>query len=320
MTKTPIEEYDSRDADYFLREAISNLKGKIDFMYFGGIDDEEEKEKLEFIEKLRISTDELYSMLNSNIIEKANKIKELNSILKSDMELAKKVQESTLPQGIDIDGLEFSTRFIPMSEVGGDIYDIAEIKPGYTRIFLADATGHGVQAALVTMIIKSEYEMLKRNISNPSELLKILSEEFYQLYKNLSSFFTCIALDIDLHAKKIIYSSAGHPVQYLIPHNGDIRPLPHTGKIIGVYENYTFQEIAIPVGRNDALLLFSDGIYEEFNVDNEEYGEERLKSLLSRSRQIPIDDMLTRAIDDMHAFVGQQTHHDDITMIAVKFK
>ena len=65
-------DYDSREADYILREAISNLKGKIDFLFFGGFEDLDEDEGSYFFKQLRKTTDELYSLLNSNIIEKAN--------------------------------------------------------------------------------------------------------------------------------------------------------------------------------------------------------------------------------------------------------
>ncbi|MCU0848413.1 MAG: serine/threonine-protein phosphatase [Spirochaetes bacterium] len=309
--------YDSRDADYFLREAISNLKGKIDFLYYGGLDGEDETGTIEFFEKLKVSTDTLYSMLNSNIIEKANKINQLHSILKSDLELAKKIQESILPEQKKIDGLDVCARFIPMSEVGGDIYDVTQIGPGLVRIFLADATGHGVQAALVTMIIKAEYEMLKKDIPGPSRVIESLSREFFHLYRNIGSFFTCIVADIDLNNKKIIYSSAGHPVQYLVSADGNIRSMPHTGKIIGVFDHMHFKEIEMPVDPKSQLYFFSDGIYEEFNESNEEYGEHRIRSLLGNCAGTPVSGVITRLLDDVTKFIGPGTLNDDITIIGV---
>ena len=84
--------------------------------------------------------------------------KELNStldIIRHDLKIAHKIQQNILPKAIKIKGLQITTKYLPMTEVGGDIYNIEEISPGYVRIFIADATGHGVQAAMVTFAIKS---------------------------------------------------------------------------------------------------------------------------------------------------------------------
>lgn len=311
------EEYDSKEADYFLRESISNLKGKIDYLYFGGLDSESEEGMFDFFKKLKISTDSLYSLLNENIIGKANKIKELHNIVKSDLELAKKVQEKIMPVQKEIDGLQIRVKFTPMAEVGGDIYDIFEISPGYVRLFLADATGHGVQAALVTMIIKSEYEMLKMNPVLPSELLTALSNKYYRLYNNLVLFFTCIVVDIDLVNKKLIYSSAGHPVQYLIPANGKIMPLGHTGKIIGIFKNNSFNDVEMDIDSNFKLLLFSDGLYEEFNESTEEYGEERVVAMFERYSKSPLDGLISAVCSDLYEFIGDEGLNDDLTIIGI---
>ncbi len=315
MNKVP-EAYDSHDADYFLREAISNLKGKIDFLYYGGLDEESEDAVLEFYEKLKISTDTLYGMLTSNIIDKANRINHLHGLVISDLELAKKIQESILPGAIAVDGITLYARYIPMAVVGGDIYDITEIRPGYVRIFLADATGHGVQAALITMIIKSVYEMVKSQAATPAALLDELNGIFTRLYRSIGTYFTCIVVDIDLHKRTLYYASAGHPVQYLMEDNGFVA-LAHTGKLIGLTGDHQYRMERLPLPRKGKLLLFTDGLYEEYNKSMEEYGEKRLRAFLEENRTLGIEEMTGRALDGIMSFIGEQDLHDDITIIGV---
>jgi serine phosphatase RsbU (regulator of sigma subunit) len=316
MNKVP-DAYDSHDADYFLREAISNLKGKIDFLYYGGLDEESEDAVLEFYEKLKISTDTLYGMLTSNIIDKANRINHLHSLVISDLELAKKIQESILPGAVAVDGITLCARFIPMVVVGGDIYDITEIQPGYVRIFLADATGHGVQAALITMIIKSVYEMAKHQAATPAALLDELNGIFTRLYRNIGTFFTCIVVDIDLHNRTLHYASAGHPVQYLMEDDGDFVALTHTGKLIGLTGDHRYRMESLPLPRKGKLLLFTDGLYEEYNNSMEEYGEKRLRAFLEENRALGIEETVGRALDEIMNFADKQNLNDDITIIGV---
>ena len=84
----------------------------------------------------------------------------------------------------------FYTKYLPMVEVGGDFFYITEMNQRVTRVFLADATGHGVQSALITMLIKSEYENLADQIPNPSDLLFSLNNIFVNKYHNLTTFFS----------------------------------------------------------------------------------------------------------------------------------
>ncbi|HNW27402.1 MAG TPA: PP2C family protein-serine/threonine phosphatase [Spirochaetota bacterium] len=314
MNKVP-DAYDSHDADYFLREAVSNLKGKIDFLYYGGLDEEGEDAALEFYEKLKISTDTLYGMLTSNIVEKANRINHLHGLVVSDLELARKIQESILPGAVAIDGLALCARYIPMAVVGGDIYDITELRPGYARIFLADATGHGVQAALITMIIKSVYEMVKSRAATPAALLDEMNGIFTRVYRSLGTFFTCIVVDIDLQGRTLSYASAGHPVQYLAGDDGAFTALEHTGKLIGLTGDHPYRMISHPLPRAGKLLLFTDGLYEEYNASMEEYGEKRLRALLEENRGLGIEKIVGRALDGVMGFIGGQDLHDDITII-----
>jgi len=208
-----------------------------------------------------------------------------------------------------------------MSEVGGDIYDIVEIKPGILRVFLADATGHGIQAALVTMLIKGEYEKIKYQHIPPSDLMKILNNEFFNRYGNLSVLFSCIITDIDVNTRSMRYASAGHPDQYLV-RGGEISVLSRTGKIVGFGRDLEYGCGEIAITPDDKVVLFSDGIYEEFDMDMKEYGEKRLMEVIRKCSRQPVQAITRSIIQDVRSFIGKESinANDDVTIIGIEMR
>jgi Amt family ammonium transporter len=258
-------------------------------------------------------------------IKSALKIKELEqelnsalSVIKQDLAVAAKIQSKIIPDDTRIrNGLQFYAKYLPMVEVGGDFFYITEIRQGVTRVFLADATGHGVQSALITMLIKSEYENLADKIQTPSELLFQLNNIFVNKYQSLTTFFSAFIIDINLNDKKIIYSSAGHPEQLLIS-GKSIELLKRTGRLIGVISDTKYGEVEFRFNRGDRVYLFTDGIYEEFNAKNEIYGEDDLQDILKNNNHNPVKDNIEFLISDVREFIGSREQDDDITIIGIE--
>jgi len=261
--------------------------------------------------------DELYSDLVS-----AHKSLRLSyETVQEDLQIAKIIQRNVLPpDDLSIHGLDLKTHYLPFREVSGDIYDINEITPGYVRIFLADAPGHGIQAALITMIIRSEYEKLKRNAGDPSEVLKALNRNFIHSYESLHNYFSCIVVDIDINNRKLAYSSAGHPEQVLIQ-NKKLIPLPATGILAGdVFESdYKLKEFTFDDG--DKVLVFTDGLYERMNEEMEKSVKKVILSSLESSRMYHVSDLfesLLETLEKYHRDRVLDSRHDDITLIAIE--
>ena len=217
--------------------------------------------------------------VNSNLEETVKeRTKELQNTLrdiKRDLVVAKGIQQSILPEKFrGSKQIKFVTRYFPMQEVGGDFFDIETVSENYIRVFIADATGHGVQAALFTMAIKVEYDAIKKLLFTPDKLLSQLNIQFMKKFISTHAIFSCAILDIDIQNNKILYSAAGHPDQILINHTG-VTKLSKTGKIIGIDINATYRLIEAPFSKG-RIFLFTDGAYEQFNMIGEEYESERL--------------------------------------------
>ncbi|MCE9499772.1 MAG: SpoIIE family protein phosphatase [Leptospira sp.] len=272
---------------------------------------------------LAIESSALYDQLE---LEFKNKTKELNLAneklnniirnIKSDMNLAKKIQQKLLPAvGEQFAGLICDVVYTPMLEIGGDIYDIFELREGYVRVFLADATGHGIQAALTTTLIKAEYDKIRKSSAKPAEILKQLNNNFLKMYKSLNVFFSCIICDFNLNLKEIIFSSAGHPDQILIT-NGKLSLLPRTGRIIGIREDVEYLNQVYEFSPASKIFFFTDGVFEEFDKNMDMFGEEKLFEIIDEMKEKSVAMIARKCMSELKKFLEfENRFHDDITLI-----
>jgi Amt family ammonium transporter len=240
--------------------------------------------------------------------------------IKQDLKLAKKIQNKILLNNINNHGqMNIFIKYLPMIEVGGDFYDIDEIRDGLVRVFLADATGHGIQAALITMAIKGIYESRKKNNIPAKELMKIINNEFIENFDNLQTFFTCVIVDINLYQKKINFVSGGHIEQFFIRNNDEITMLDPDGTIIGLGKDLNYENKEITYQSGDKLLLFTDGIYEQFNNERVEFGFEKFCSIIEKNRNENIEFTGNEILKELDSFLGDIPKGDDLTFIGISF-
>ncbi|MCB1156711.1 MAG: fused response regulator/phosphatase [Leptospiraceae bacterium] len=315
--KRSLEAYELHNHNLLLKEELSekenHLKEEID-----------KRKKVELEKQIQ----EQLLIQKTQIAEQAEILKHLNSTLNDtlkqirfDLNFAKRIQEKLLPLNFQIiQDLKFTFQYIPIEEVGGDIFDIIELPSGIIRIFLADATGHGVQAALITMLIKSEYEVLKSSQTSTANVLDKLNKLFLSKYYSLGTFFSCIICDVDLKNGHFTYSSAGHPFQVMISKTEGITKLNKTGRAIGLKKNTEFIENQMPFRPGDKLLLYTDGIFEEFNDSGEQFGEEQILNLIKQYQNLSAQFIGNIILKSLYDFLSSSSTRDDITFIGVEWK
>jgi phosphoserine phosphatase RsbU/P len=181
---------------------------------------------------------------------------------------------------LTIKGLDIDVRYLPMNRtISGDYYHISDLKNGTATIMIADAAGHGIQAALSTM----QMDLLNKEslrIKYPDERLEYINKMLTERLLSIN-FFT--GFMVNVISDRIYYSSAAHPAQYLIRRKTkDILPLKTQGKIIGMIPGCIYEMKEEPVEQGDILLLFTDGIFKE--IDNQEirHGEASLIKFLNQ--------------------------------------
>lgn len=280
------------------------------------------------IRKAKEAAEELVkSNLERSNLELEQKVKErtfaLNeslTALRRDLVVAKKIQESALSFNPKIfEKLTIHAKYIPMSEVGGDFFDVFKLRDTKYRILLADATGHGVQAAMITMATKALYDNVKNFDLPPGEILSIFNDDYMRNYVSLNSLLTAIVVDIDFDASQISYASAGHPPAVLFQ-NANQTLLSKTGKMIGIQKGINYRTESIKFGLGDRLFIFTDGIFEEFNLNEEEYGEDQLYTLLQENLNKNLDDTIEKIFISLDRFLEGSERQDDITILGLEFK
>ncbi|NCS93104.1 MAG: SpoIIE family protein phosphatase [Leptospira sp.] len=274
--------------------------------------------------KAKFLTNELV-MANSNLEDKIrSRTKDLQSKILSisnDLNYAKSIQERILGEkSIIDDNFEFQAIYRPIEELGGDYFDVFEYTKNNYRIIVADATGHGVQAALVTMAIKSEYEYAKFKFKTPSEILGFLNLQFCKKYKNLKMYFTCVVLDFNSTTGDLNFSSAGHPDQVIIRSSNTIEELQSQGSIIGLSMNFSYANKQNIINSNETIYLFTDGWVEQYNRKKEMYGESRFHNSLLKHNFLNLSERLEKIEKDTDEFLDGMLIQDDLALIGITKK
>jgi sigma-B regulation protein RsbU (phosphoserine phosphatase) len=252
--------------------------------------------------------------------------------LEEELRIAREIQMSLLPQGpLSMPGLSVSALCVPAREVGGDYYDFLPLDDNRLGVLIADVSGKGTSAALYMAELKGLMLSLSRIYTSPRELMMILNKI---IANNLDarSFITMTYAVLDLSAKTMTYARAGHtPLMCVAGRNGSV-PLSarHTqilapdGLVLGLklddgamFDRLLIEQ-TIPLHPGDLYVLFTDGISEAMNADDDCFGEGRLATLLEEHADLPAEELRERILRDVEAFAAGTPQHDDMTMILLK--
>ncbi|MDX1960993.1 MAG: SpoIIE family protein phosphatase [Leptospiraceae bacterium] len=274
-------------------------------------------------EEIKESRDKLENYTESlelKVKERTDALSHTLEAIYRDLNTAKKIQTSILPKLEKVrEKISIYSIYVPMSEVGGDIYDIHFVNDRTIRFFIADATGHGVQASLITMAIKTIYDSIKNLDIPASEVMGILNNKFINFYQILFTYFTCGILDLNLESKTISYSGGGHPYPIIVKSDKSVELLKTKGSLLGAKENMNFTLHETTLNQGDEVFLFTDGIFEEWNDSNEEFGVDRLeKTLVKADAELPLK--MESVLDTVMKFMENQPIADDICFIGFKLK
>jgi sigma-B regulation protein RsbU (phosphoserine phosphatase) len=186
-----------------------------------------------------------------------------------ELNLAAAVQQELLPRGLPlINGVEFGVLFRPAGYVSGDIYDVMQLDERHVGFFIADAVGHGVPAALMTMVISRSLRMARagergREIVWPGEAMTRLNEELCRGKKDNPRFSTAVYGIVDTLTRKVTLAGAGHPPPLRI--RGKCMTRVETdGPLLGVFPGERYEDTVFTMAPDETVLLYSDGFETAF--------------------------------------------------------
>ena len=184
---------------------------------------------------------------------------------------ARKIQENLLPQNHrDISGMEMGNLYVPAEEVGGDFYDVLPCGDDQWLICVADATDHGVPAAMSAAMLKTLLLQAMESTTSPSEMLAIMNGPFMKVHLD-GDFASIILVYIDLTNQKLVYANAGHDPAWLVEPNGEVIELSATGTLLGIDCDAKWDDVEKRIGPGWRLAIATDGITETFSSNQESF-------------------------------------------------
>ncbi len=248
-----------------------------------------------------------------------------NEKMKQSLALAREIQQNLLPQSVpEIEGFELAGRSIPCDEIGGDFFDfieIVELGPDHVGIALGDVTGHGIAAALLMAsarsALRSQFSTYKTDLET---IFERVNADFIRDTVS-SRFITMFFGILDGPARELQWISGGQdPAIWLQKKHRTIREVSVTGGMpLGIIEEAVFEKgEPIRMAPGDMLLVGTDGIWEAFDPDGEQFGKERLMTMLSEHVDDSAEQVCQAVIEAVKAFRGPAPQTDDITLIVIK--
>ena len=234
------------------------------------------------------------------------------------MEMAARLQNGILsPGNFDTGRVRACARYQPSTNLGGDFYDLRLLRDGQASIFLADAVGHGVSAALLAAMAKMALDEALSDHSTPSTILGALNHAF-QFCSEHGKYLTAFSGLLDCSSGELVYSLAGHvpPLLYCAKDQG-VQLLDSPGYCLGIFEEGRYEDRRALLSPGDRLFAFTDGIYDASPDEKQLYGS-RFPGLLVESASLTNEDFLDRLDKGLDDFLGGERPADDYTLLSIQ--
>ena len=250
--------------------------------------------------------------------------------MKRDLDAAARVQQALLPSESPKAGrYRFAWQYRPCDELAGDSLNVFKIDDRYIGLYVLDVSGHGVPAALLSMT--ATHRLGRREgraslvtdpvdeppgyvIVSPAEVARRLNG-LYQMAANGNRYFTMIYGVLDTHAHKFRFVAAGHPGPALVRRDQPARILDTPALPIGVAEESDYEDTVLDLEPGDRLYLYSDGVNEERNSENQEFGRPKLCRTLAGSNSLSLANSLDTLVKEVIAWRGDDRFNDDVSIL-----
>jgi phosphoserine phosphatase RsbU/P len=235
------------------------------------------------------------------------------------LKVAAKIQKRLLPEKLpQFDPFRFAAAFRGHDQVTGDYHDFLPIGPDRLGILIADASGHGIPAAFVSVMAKMCCNAYCQNLESPAAILSTMNDHLGDLIE-AEHFITMFAAILHRRSMQLSFARAGHPLPLLYRATTRVvTPLDGPGAMIGVMPDPPFSDEYVTLESSDKVLLFTDGVPECRNPDERELGTERLRSFLEREGHRPAEELLLTLEAELDRYRGDRPFDDDVTIIIIE--
>jgi serine phosphatase RsbU (regulator of sigma subunit) len=258
----------------------------------------------ELLERLRGQNDELTEWRRS---------------FQYELHAAREIQRMLVPtRPVCVARMCFDFLYRPSGEVGGDLYDVVDLSPTRVGVLVSDASGHGVGAALIAVMMRMAFRSPAVNKESPEDVLRQLNHMLVETSPT-GNFATAFYFVYDSDTHLMRYASSGHPVPVLVRAGGrQVDELRGGGLVMGTIDDIPVEEHVIRVEPDDKILLYTDGLTEATNAGGEQFGIARLEEVVAANAEARGPDFLRGIVRALDEFVGGAPASDDVTLVVAE--
>ena len=259
-----------------------------------------------------------------NYIESLTKATTEQKRIGVELNIAKSIQESSVPNEFPAfpnrKDFDLFATMHPAKEVGGDFYNFLLVDETHLAVVMADVSGKGVPASLFMMVSNILIMERLRCYDSPANTLSYVNKRICA--RNILNMFVTVWIGIiDLENGNVIACNAGHDNPVVLRKNGRVEVINDVhGVIVGAMEDSEYTNYEFNLDKDDKLFLYTDGVVEATNANNELFTEARMKEALSKLRTKSPSEILKGMKNSIDKFVGDAPQFDDITMMLVEYK
>lgn len=246
----------------------------------------------------------------------SNDLKHNREIMDFELNIAKKIQSAILPHELSVRQLTATVHYNPLYTVSGDFYDMFELADGSVALFIADASGHGVPAAFLTIMAKIYFNDLVKENAQPSVVLSRMNERLAGYFEGAGLYMTAFYMRI-FPDNRAVFCNGMHPEPVLLRADGGHELLEASAFYVGMMKEVfkEFEDIEITLQPGDRLILYTDGFTEAKNKAEDEYTAERFIDTIKTAANHEAPQLIRYVLTDVMDFVGGAKRTDDETLI-----
>ena len=290
----------------------------------------------DYLQKNDIEVPSLMRAIQSALAQKrlAEQVAAYHAQIQADLDLARKLQQSLLPQSYpsfphaaspDQSRLRFQHRYSWAAQLGGDFFSVQSLSDNRAGVLICDVMGHGVRSALVTAMLRAMVGDLELYADDPGRFLSEMNHRLAVILKQIEEplYATALYLVADVASGQMHYAKAGHPLPlHLHRSGGEVTPLPvpkPVGAALGLFENTTYPVSQRPLATGDVILFFTDGLIEVPNAADEDFGPDRLQAAIRSRGKLGLSELLDGVVAEVHAYSATPEFADDFCLLGMEF-
>lgn len=261
-------------------------------------------------------------------LDLARQLQEKNEAYEEELLLAREIQQALAGEGFpnavarDKSLISFGTRYIPISGLAGDFFEVMKVSDDCYGVLICDVMGHGVRSALIVAMLRGLLEKQRAQAGDPGTFLQGLNDGLASILERAGTtmFATAFFGLLDLSAGHLKYACAGHPGP-IVAGPGGVRQIAstraHKGPGLGLVKGASYPTQELGLSEIDRMVLFTDGVLEAENQDGEPFFENRLMEIIGQKKEAPLDDLLDGILSSVLAFSDGAHFDDDVCLLGI---